>query len=339
MGPGRAGGGRGYGRGGGAPTVTDAVLVLGRVNGAGFLGGGMTLDRAGAESTLRGLGDRLGLSTAAAALGVATIVDNAMSLAVRAVSVNRGIDPRDTVMIAFGGAGPLHAVAIAREIAIPRVIIPKLPGNFSALGMLMAEWRQDFVRTLIGELGRVDAAKSAQAFAELQATGEDALARDRLADGRFAFAADLRYRGQEHTIAIPVARAEDLTSDTAATIERFHAQHDRRYGHAAPDQSIEIVNLRLVVSVPRMQDAILRWLSEPWRPEAPSPEQTRPVVFDDPEDPEAARILWRPALAAGTEIAGPAVIEEPNSTTFVPPGDRAVIDALGNIVITLGERA
>jgi N-methylhydantoinase A len=261
-----------------------------------------------------------------------------MSLAVRAVSVNRGIDPRDTVMIAFGGAGPLHAVAIAREIATPKVIIPKLPGNFSALGMLMAEWRQDFVRTLIGELGRLDAGTTAQAFTELQAAGAEALARDKLSGGRFAFAADLRYRGQEHTIPIPVGRAADLSTDTAATIERFHGQHDSRYGHAAPDQSIEIVNLRLIVTVPRMQDAILRWLSEPWRAEPPAPEQTRPVIFDDPARPETARILWRPALAAGSEIVGPAVIEEPNATTLLPPGDRAIIDGAGNIVITLAER-
>jgi N-methylhydantoinase A len=328
-----------YGRGGADPVVTDADLVLGRLNGARFLGGGMALDRAAAEAAIHArIGARLGLSTAATALGVATIVDNAMSLAVRAVSVNRGIDPRDTVMIAFGGAGPLHAVAIAREIAIPRVVIPKLPGNFSALGMLMAEWRQDFVRTLIGELGRLDASQAARAFAELQAAGEDALARDRLTGGRFAFAADLRYHGQEHTIAIPVAHAEDLAADTAATVDRFHQQHDRRYGHAAPDQSIEIVNLRLVVSVPRLEDAILHWLSEPWRPQAPSPEQRRPVVFDDPERPDDARILWRPSLAAGSEIVGPAVIEEPNSTTLLPPGDRAIIDSMGNIIVTLAER-
>ena len=329
-----------YRRGGTAPVVTDADLVLGRLNGERFLNGGMRLDRAASEDALRDkIGTRLGLTPVAAALGVATIVDNAMSLAVRAVSVNRGIDPRDTVMIAFGGAGPLHAVAIAREIAIPQVIIPKLPGNFSALGMLMAEWRQDFVRTLIGELGRIDAAGAARAFAELQASGADALARDKLVDGHFAFAADLRYRGQEHTIAIPVTQAHDLATDTAATIERFHAQHDSRYGHAAPDQSIEIVNLRLVVTVPRMEDAILRWLAAPWQPEAPVPEQSRPVVFDDPQNPDTARILWRPALAAGTEIVGPAVIEEPNSTTLLPPGDRAIIDARGNKVITLAERS
>src|SRR5262249_7157523 len=212
-----------YGRGGAEPAVTDADLLLGRLNPVRVLGGGMSLDSSGADAALRMLGKGLGLTTTAAALGVATIVDNAMSLAVRAVSVNRGIDPRDTVMIAFGGAGPLHAVAIAREIAIPKVVIPKLPGTFSALGMLMAEWRQDFVRTLIGELGRVDVAAAARAFADLQAAGEDALARDKLAGGRFAFAADLRYRGQEHTIPIPVGQPEDLMTDTAATVERFHA--------------------------------------------------------------------------------------------------------------------
>jgi len=328
-----------YGRGGKDPAVTDADLLLGRLNGERFLGGGMALDRAAAETAVRAkIAGRLGLTTGAAAHGIATIVDSAMSLAVRAVSVNRGIDPRDTTMLAFGGAGPLHAVAIAREIAIPKVVIPKLPGNFSALGMLMAEWRQDFVRTLIGELGRIAAADAARAFAELKVAGEDALARDRLAEGRFAFAADLRYRGQEHTIAIPVARSDDLAGDTSATVERFHAQHDRRYGHAAPDQSIEIVNLRLVVGVPRMEDAILRWLAEPWVPESAAPEQRRAVVFDDPDRPEEARILWRPGLAAGTEIVGPAVIEEPNSTTLLPPGDRAIIDPAGHIVITLAER-
>src|SRR5262249_21905712 len=155
-----------YGRGGEQPTVTDADLLLGRLNGNRFLGGGMKLDGAGAAAALAKLGDRVGLDAITAALGIGTIADGAMSLAVRAVSVNRGVDPRDTALIAFGGAGPLHAVAIAREISIPRVVIPKLPGNFSALGMLMAEWRQDFVRTLIGELDRLELAQVAQAFAD-----------------------------------------------------------------------------------------------------------------------------------------------------------------------------
>ena len=327
-----------YGRGGERPTVTDADLVLGRLNGNRFLGGGMTLDNAGAGTALAMLGAHLGLDAMTSAFGIAMIADGAMSLAVRAVSVNRGIDPRDTAVIAFGGAGPLHAVAIAREISIPKVIIPKLPGNFSALGMLMAEWRQDFVRTLIGELDRLVAGQVAQVFTDLRDAGEAALRRDGLSGGTFNFAADLRYRGQEHTIAIAVTGPDDLVGTTAATRQRFDAQHDRRHGHAAPDQSIEIVNLRLVVTLPRMDDAIGRWLSAPWVAEQAEPVERRAVVYNDPAQPVEASILWRPGLAAGTQIAGPAVIEEPNSTAFVPPGDHAVIDAWGNIVITLGER-
>jgi N-methylhydantoinase A len=326
-----------YGRGGDEATVTDADLVLGRLNDARFLGGHMRLDRGRAAAALGKIGQKLGLDAVTAAQGVTTIVDSAMSLAVRAVSVKRGIDPRETTLIAFGGAGPLHAVAIAREISIPRVVIPKLPGAFSALGMLMAQWRQDFVRTLIGELGKFSSDLAATAFAELRAAGEAALARDRLAAGQFNFAADLRYRGQEHTIPIAVTGAADLTIATEDTRARFDAQHDRRYGHAAPDQSIEIVNLRLVVTVPRMQDSLGHWLTEPWRPDGTAPEQRRPVVFGDAKRPLETRVLWRPHLAAGSEIAGPALIEEANSTTLIGPGDRAAIDAAGNIIVTLKE--
>ena len=176
-----------YGHGGREPTVTDADLLLGRLNGDRFLGGNMKLDRALAESAVGNLARNLGLEAMQAALGIATIADGAMSLAVRAVSVNRGIDPRDTTLIAFGGAGPLHAVSIAREISIPRVVIPKLPGNFSALGMLMAEWRHDFVRTLVGELGTINADAAMRAFDDLRGAGQEALARDQLSGGQFAF--------------------------------------------------------------------------------------------------------------------------------------------------------
>jgi N-methylhydantoinase A len=324
-----------YGRGGEKPTVTDADLMLGRLNDARFLGGQMRLDRSRAEAAVGKIGKELGLGAMTAALGIATIVDSAMSLAVRAISVKRGIDPRETTLIAFGGAGPLHAVAIAREISIPKVVIPRLPGNFSALGMLMAEWRQDFVRTLIGELGKINTQAAASAFAELRDAGHAALTRDRLVGGQFDFAADLRYRGQEHTIPIAVTDARDLSEQTNDTRARFDAQHDRRYGHAAPDQSIEIVNLRLIVTVARMQDTIGRWLSEPWKPEGTGAEQRRPVVFDAAERPVETRILWRPHLASGSEIAGPALIEEANSTTLIAPGDRAVIDTCGNIIVTL----
>src|SRR5499427_8932750 len=324
-----------YGRGGTQPTVTDADLVLGRLNGDRFLGGGMKLDCTRAGGALAKLGTRLGFGAVTTALGIATIADGATALAVRAVSVNRGIDPRDAALIAFGGAGPLHAVAIAREISIPQVVIPKLPGNFSALGMLMAQWRQDFVRTLIGELDRLQATRVAQAFTDLRDAGKAALMRDGLSGGTLNFAADLRYRGQEHTIAVPVTGPDDLVGATAATRQRFDTQHDRRYGHAAPDQSVEIVNLRLTVTVPRVDDAIGKWLSAPWVAENAAPVERRAVISNDPAHPVEASIVWRPGTAAGTKIKGPAVIEEANSTTFVPPGDHAVIDTWGNIVITL----
>lgn len=324
-----------YGRGAAEPTITDADLVLGRLGAERFLGGAMQLDVTLAEGAIRErVATRLGLDVVEAARGIVRIADAAMSLSVRAVSVNRGIDPRETVMVAFGGAGPLHACAIAREIFIPTVVVPKLPGNFSALGMLTAQWRQDFVRTLYARFGEIAFENARSAFEELRAIGTAALAADGFAPNvaEFAFGADLRYRGQEHTIPIPVFAPGDIALDTRATERRFNEQHDRRYGHAAPDQHIEIVNLRLVVTVPRRDDAVSELLTAPWFPDSNAPEGRRQVTFDDGVA-RPARILWRPALAVGTEVAGPAVIEEANSTILLHPGDRAVVGAWGQITI------
>src|SRR6266576_534256 len=177
-----------YGKGSADPVVTDANLVLGRINPRRFLNGNMPLDVASAERAIKErIADPLHLSVADAALGIIRIADSAMSLAVRAVSVNKGVDPRDTASIAFGGGGPLHAGAIAREIFVPRVVVPKLPGTFSALGMLMASWRQDFVRTLIGRPGALDPTKVEAVFAELAKAGEAEIARDSIATANATF--------------------------------------------------------------------------------------------------------------------------------------------------------
>ena len=270
-----------------------------------------------------------------AALGIVQIADAAMSLAVRAVSVKKGVDPRETAMIAFGGAGPLHAVAIAREIFIPRVIVPKVPGTFSALGMLMASWRQDFVRTLYGLLGSLDARQVEAVFAELAEAGKAQVARDGIDAGTadFAYLADLRYVGQEHTIAIPVRDPKLLTGDFAPLRAAFDAEHDQRYGQAAPDERLEIVNVRLVVTAARPDTLAERWLSEPWTPEPPVADEWRDVIFTDPAKPVRTRIVWRPSLAAGARIEGPAVIEEPNATTLIHPGDVATVSDAGHLVI------
>ena len=331
-----------YGKGGDVPVVTDADLVMERLNAGRFLSGRMGLDSTLSAAAIKAkIADPLGLSVPDAALGIAKIADAAMSLAVRTVSVERGCDPRDTTIIAFGGAGPLHAVAIAREIFIPRVIIPRYPGNFSALGMLLAPWRQDFVRTFVGDLARIDEDAARAAFDELSATGKARLSEEGMAEDatEFQFLADLRYRGQEHTIPVPLAGIEDLTGGGSDALRwTFDRLHDRRYGHAAPDESIQIVNLRLILRTIGA-DKSCDWMSGPYRPEDGQPDQTRDVIFDDPAAPLASRIVWRPGLAPGTVIEGPAVIEEPNSTTLIHPGDVATVTDHGHLDIAIADVA
>jgi len=318
--------------------VTDADLVLGRINPDRFLNGGMTLDVAAARKALHEkVGRPLGLSIEQAALGIAMIADSAMSLAVRAVSVNKGVDPRDTTMIAFGGAGPLHAVNIARQIFIPRVIVPKLPGTFSALGMLMASWRQDFVRTFIGRIGSLDAAATQAVLAELGSEGRLQLKRDGLSDqgADFRFFADLRYVGQEHALPIRIERAEMLTRDTAALRELFHIEHDKRYGQAAVDEELEIVNLRLVLTSARDDTIAEAWMAQAWQPTEGQVELSRDVIYGDTAKPVKSRVLWRPAMTPGDTVVGPAVIEEPNATILIHPGDQVTVAPTGHLVIDL----
>lgn len=330
-----------YGKGSLDPVVTDADLVLGRINGERFLNGAMRLDIAAASRALdENVGKPLGLSTMEAALGVATISDANMSLSVRAVSVNKGVDPRETAMIAFGGAGPLHAIAIAREIFIPKVVIPKLPGTFSALGMLMASWRQDFVRTLVGRLGGLDNDLVTRVFGELAEDGRAQMRRDDITSdvADFRFYADMRYVGQEHALPIRVETADMLTGDTSLVRSRFHEEHDQRYGQAAVEEQLEIVNLRLVVTAAREDTMAEQWLTEKWVPTDDMPETARDVVYDDPEKPLRARVLWRPSMPAGMTITGPAVIEEPNSTILIHPADVVTVTDTGHLVVDLARK-
>ncbi len=331
-----------YGKGNDQPVVTDANLLLGRINPRRFLNGDMPLDiRLSEQAIVSNIAAPLGLTVHDAALGILRIADAAMSLAVRAVSVNKGVDPRDTVMIAFGGGGPLHASAIAREIFVPTVVIPKLPGTFSALGMLMAAWRQDFVRTLVGRLGALDAATVNAVFAELSAAAEEQLAQEGISrsDAEFTFHADLRYLGQEHAIPVPVAGPELMTGDVSRLRTMFHDEHAKRYSQSAPDESMECVSVRLVVTAARRERerVVEQWINEPWQPEAEFEESRRKIVFADAARPVEARVLWRPSLKSGMVIDGPAVIEEPNATTLLHPEDVATISAAGHIIIRIGQ--
>ncbi len=331
-----------YGKGADLPVVTDADLILGRINPQRFLNGGMPLDKAASErAMLNKVGNGLGLNAVEAALGVAKIADTSMSLSVRAVSIHKGIDPRDTAMIAFGGAGPLHAIAIAREIYIPQVIIPKLPGTFSALGMLMASWRQDFVQTFIGRVGELSEETVNKVYAELVATAKEQMKRDGISETEadYRFFADLRYVGQEHAISIPIEATAQLSGDTGEVRKRFDAEHDRRYSQSAPTEALEIVSLRLVLTAARTDNVAEDWLSRPWEPEAEAEVGSRDVVFNDASKPLKTAIYWRPALPAGFKLTGPAVIEEPNSTILIHPGDEVVVHEAGHLLVTLAQQS
>ena len=327
-----------YRRGGKLPTVTDANVVLGRLNPDRFLGGDMSLDKAGARDAMAThIGLPSGLSIEEAAQGVVRIADTAMALAVRAVSVRKGVDPRDAAMIAFGGAGPVHAAALCKEIYIPTLIIPKLPGNFSALGMLLAPWRHDWVRTLIGDLERLPSEQVQHGFNELAQAARQQLQEDELnpATAQWVYAADLRYRGQEHSITVGLQSPLDLVNAVPRVRQAFDQLHDQRYGHAAAQERVEVASLRLTVSLARSGDSMEAFLAEPFAPEAAQPEQIRPVIFDDPDHPLPARIVWRPSLPPGARVVGPAVIEESNSTTVLYPGDVMQVTEHGHLVIQI----
>jgi N-methylhydantoinase A len=319
-------------RGGGTePTITDANVVLGRLDPANFLGGQMVLD---AEGARRGIAEKIArplkMETVAAAQAIVEIAIAKMSLAVREVSVEKGFDPRDFALVASGGAGPLHVLAIARELHIPKVIVPLFPSHFSALGMLLADERHDFIRTHYADLAGVD-------FAELVKI-HDEMAADAVAGLRHAKDAerqahlDVRYVGQEFTLSVPVTREQLVAGDRKAIREAFDALYDQRYAHHSPEEPVEMVNMRLALVGKRTQ------LTFPTLGEggAPKPGQTREVYFTDPANPVACPIYDRTDLGAGCRIAGPALIQEHGTTTVLFGGDTLEVAPSGEMIITVG---
>ena len=323
-----------YLRGGELPTVTDANVVLGRIGAASFLGGEMPLDidaaRRGLEATICA---PLKMNATEAAHGIVKIAVAKMSLAVRGVSVERGYDPRDFALVAIGGAGPLHAVEIARELQIPTVIVPNLPAHFSALGMLLADVRQDYVRTYYKRLLEADYAALAAIFAELLRDGHATLDNagvDAAARG-FQYWLDLRYVGQEFWLQIPVTEADIRNGDSAAIQRRFGEIHDLRFGHAALDEPLELVNLRLTAIGARPKIELPKLA----RGAAEARVGTREIHLDDAARATRCTVYRREKLTPAAEIEGPAVIEEYASTTVLFPGDELRVADTGELVVTV----
>jgi N-methylhydantoinase A len=312
-----------YGNGGVEPTVTDANVVLGRLNPADFLGGGMRLDVDGARAAIEERCARpLGLSASEAAYGIVEIANAAMVNALHLISVQRGYDPRDFVLVAFGGAGPVHANAIAREAETPTLLIPRSPGIFSATGLLTTDLKRDAAVTVMRRLDELDHAEVDEVFAGLERDGTAELAREGVAADRVAFVRqlDVRYVGQSYELTIPAGDG---------LLERFHAEHDRTYGFAAPDEPVEVVSLRLT-SVGRIPKPPARALETRGTAE---PKERRQVFFAESDGFVDCPIFDRYALPTGASLAGPAVVAEFDSTTVVHPGFGLRVDDLGNLVI------
>ena len=319
-----------YGGGGERPTVTDANLLLGRINPAYFLDGEMDLavERT-RELFAAAIAEPLGLSVEAAAQSVVDVANASLAREIRRVTVERGQSPGEFVLVAFGGAGPLQAPAIAADTDMDAVIVPRNPGVFSARGLLLADVRMDESRAYRAE--RLDATPLARQFDDLEAALLDRFA-DQSVDPEEVTVSrqvDMRYEGQSYEITVPVDAPVDEASLDAA-VERFHAEHARRYGHARRDEPVAAITLRASGELPTPPLA-----DQTAAPETDPSKGTREVYFDG-EVHETA-VYDRTALSPGRSLDGPAVLEEPGSTAVVPVGTTATVTDHGNVRIELAD--
>jgi N-methylhydantoinase A len=256
-----------------------------------------------------------------------------MSVSVRAVSVEKGYDPRDCALVPSGGGGALHAVAIARELSVPRVIIPPMPAHFSAFGMLLADLKHDYVRTFVRELAEISGAEIADAFAVLEESALETLAEEgskpeHITLRRFL---DMRYRGQEYTLPVPITEDLRALSEFSGIRARFDELHQAHYGHCAPMEPVMMVNLRL--SALGRNESRLALVAASQESDG-GRRGERAVIFDD--KPVAAPIFLRSGFKSGERLQGPAVIEEVGATILLYPGDTMQVNECGHLVIEVG---
>jgi len=318
-----------YRRGGTEPTVTDANVALGRLPATARLGGDLDLDVEAANAAIERVGEQLGLDRLAAANGIIAVADAAMANAIREITVSHGIDPRDFSLLAFGGAGPLHAVSLAEELDIPRVVVPANPGVLSAWGMLHTDTRHDLVQSFFTPVADLTPEQLRGAIDELSQRARDLLEQDGVEPGAMALlpAADLRYAGQEYTVTVPWGPAEAPEAVVTALTERFDAAHLERYGHNNAGEAVECVNLRVTAlgKVAKVD------VAGPKPGELGEPAgRTRAHFAGEWHD---APVHRREALGLGVVVPGPSIVLEDACTTAVPPGWAARVAARGSLVI------
>ncbi len=322
-----------YGTGGQKPTVTDANLLLGRLNPDYFLGGELLLHSELAKQSIHGLADELSLSLEKCAFGIVRVVNANMERAIRVVSIQRGFDPRDFALVAFGGAGPMHAWALAKNLGVPRVLVPRAPGLHSALGLLATNLRCDQSQTVLESTASPDFRHIQKIYQELEAQLRDLL-REQGVPQKFISIhrfTDLRYEGQAYEITLQVPKGRLSKTWMQELVRAFHSRHEQQYGFAATEAPVTIVNLRVVAfgPMPSLKPADI----ETRKKSSPTSSMNRPVFFEEVEGVIDTPIFERTMLEQGAVIVGPAIIEQLDSTTVVHPKTRAVVSRGGNLVL------
>ena len=322
-----------YGKGGEAPTVTDANLVLGRIN-TQIAGGILSLDgRAAAEAIQQNIASPLGLDQNAAANGILKIANNTMVGAIRNISVERGHDPKDFALVAYGGAGPMHAIDVAALLGINRVVVPLNPGIASAFGLLAAEFKNDYARTFLQQAPGYDLDGIELVYSELEAEGRAWLNEEGVPRRVHAMSrsADLRYAHQGSEVTVPLSGKQATGESMDALIQEFHAQHQQLYGLSL-DQPVEIVTLRVTVSGDVGSVALPRWDGVSYSAEKAILDR-RQVYFDQGNGFVPCNIYSRDQLSLGASISGPAILEGMDSTVVINPGWTSLVDDCGNCII------
>ena len=324
-----------YGRGGTEPTVTDANLALGRIDPDYFVGGAMKLDRIAAERALAQLADTLGLDIPQLAEGILRVVNAKMANAIRTITVSRGIDPRGFGLVAFGGAGPMHAAFLAEELTIPFVIVPPSPGTFSAWGMLHTDIRHDLNRSYFKVIRELEAEEIERVYQILEGEGREILGAEGVRSEdqvRFVRTADIRYVGQEYFLNVPMPAPFGSVALNRLP-DQFHEAYRQRYGHSTPSEELEIVNLRLR-AVGRFRDSEAALSANQAAP-TQLPATERSVFFEG--NWRSWPVFRRSSMCPGFVFGGPAIVEEPSCTTVVPPSFNGEIDQFHNLILTRGQ--
>jgi N-methylhydantoinase A len=324
-----------YGQGGEAPTVTDADVVLGYLDPEWLLGGALRVDAARARTAIETrIARPLGLEVLAAAAGIVDVVNASMAAALRIVSVERGHDPRGFTLVAFGGAGPVHAARLAEELDIPHVVVPPIPGGFSALGLVASDLRRDYARTYYAPLAAARLDDLAAAWDAMEAAARAMLEAAGVPERRWELqrSADLRYRRQAYELTVPLAGGPLVRASLDQLAADFHVRHRATYGHASPDEPVQLVNVRLT-AIGRLGTLDLARRAAPPRAVAGPPKtRTRTVYFRE-TGPIGCDVVPWDSLGPGSERPGPVIVEAMDTTVVVPPGWRLRMDAGGAIVL------